>query len=379
MVKNKKVILITVLLTNCLYIFNLICKSASIENKSSSINDIVKIKELTFGECDFILKVGYSDLSYSTINSDGNEISDGNIKNFFIGNQDVTDTYSNHFAQLKKYYVSMSQDSNNAITHKIVITKNDASYFFCSYFYERDGHKIDYLYYGKHKGSIKNQIPHSFKGASPSYNLAISYFYSPFTANIYDNQQYHQTDYYNVAFTAQIMFMCYYKTSNSGIIFAYYTSSSAIRNGEVKETQFFVIEDIIGNGAKYVDGITFRGGSSLDVCIVSNSNKISQYTDKIITDQLSLTNNSSSRNCISEMHYVSRKPTLSIFSRKLDKCSSTYNCNQFSCSNNPNYATTFFWGLYASKEIEELFKLYCNYSFYDSNELLGSRLHTKIG
>ena len=72
MVKNKKVILITVLLTNCLYIFNLICKSASIENKSSSINDIVKIKKLTFCECDFILKVGYSNLSYSTINSDSN-------------------------------------------------------------------------------------------------------------------------------------------------------------------------------------------------------------------------------------------------------------------------------------------------------------------
>ena len=317
------------------------------------------------------LKAGYEDASCSVTTANGNEASQDYVENFFVNNEDVEDTYGNHFVELNKYYINMSQDSDGVITYKLANMKIDDTYFICPYFKDKDGNEINYAYYGKYKGNVTNGKLCSKAGVIPTYSTTIDDFRTYARAN---GDQYHQTDWCTV-FTAQIMFMCYYKTTKADDKITYRSYGGSIGSG----TQVLGIEDIIGNGLEVVDGVCFYSASSLSSCAVAYDEKISDYKATTTTNKTTLTGASgSSGKYISKMYYVNGKPALSIFPKALSGSSSTYYCDSFFYLTSSSTASLISWGADGSYGIYGLFCLSCEYSWSRTSGDFGSRLHCKI-
>lgn len=292
------------------------------------------------------------------------------VTNFFVENTDVTDSLGNHFVKLKKFYVSITEESDGSLTYKVAHTKLDDTYFLNPYFKDKDGNEIDYAYYGKYKGYVSNSKLCSKSGVTPTYSTTIDN-YRTYARN--NGAQYHQTDWCAV-FTAQIMCMVAYATTQAENILSCRSYGSSTGSG----TQILGIEDIIGNGYEDVDGVVFRSGSSLAASSVSWADKISDYASGITTNQTTLTGaTGSSGSYISKMYYVSGKPALSIFPKALSGGSaSTYYCDAFyyNSRNSPNLC---YWGADGSYDFYGLFSLICTYAWSRSNSNIGARLHSK--
>ena len=371
MLKNKKLIITTTIFNCCLCVSSMASSYVFTKSASVSTSGTVDVKNRTFGVTDIVLTAGYSDTSCTVKDLNGNSISDDDIKSFFVENEDVTDTYNNHFVQLKRYYVSMSQASNGVMTYKLSTTKKDSSYFVCPYFKDKDGNEIEYAYYGKYKGSVSSGKLCSIAGVTPTYSTSIDNFRTYARAN---GDQYHQTDWCTV-FTAQIMFMCYYKTTKADDKISYRNYNYQTGTG----VQVLGIEDIIGNGYEDVDGVCFYGASSLSSCAVAYDEKISDYKATTTTNKTTLTGASGTKgNYISRMYYVSGKPALSIFPKALSGGSSTYYCDCFYCGNNSSSSYFAYWGGSGSNDSRGLFFLSCDLTWSLTGGVLGSRLHCKI-
>ena len=291
------------------------------------------------------------------------------IIDFFVADTDVTDSLGNHFVKLKKFYVLITQESDGTLTYKLSHYKVNSNYFLNPYFKDKDGNEIDYAYYGKYKGYVSSSKLCSKSGVTPTYSTTIDNFRTYARNN---GANYHQTDWCAV-FTAQIMLMCVYATTQATNILTYRRYGSATGSG----TQILGIEDIIGNGYEDVDGVVFRSGSSLAASSVSWADKISDYASGITTNQTTLTGaTGSSGSYISKMYYVSGKPALSIFPKALSGSSSTYYCDAFyyNSSNSPNLC---YWGAYSSGDRYGLFYLRCYDAWSDASGLIGARLHSK--
>ena len=371
MLKNKKLIITTTIFTFCLCISSMASSYVFSKSTSISVDGSVDIKNRTFGPTDIVLTAGYSDASCTVKDLSGNSISDDDIKSFFVENEDVTDKYGNHFAQLKRYYVSMSQASSGVMTYKLSTTLKDSSYFVCPYFYDKDGNEIEYAYYGKYKASVSNSKLCSVSGVVPAttdYNINDFRTYARANGN-----QYHITDWCAV-FTVQIMCMCVGKTTQMNNListFRYYSD----KTGGGK--QILGIEDIVGNGYEDVDGVVFRSGSTLAASTVSWATKISDYAANITTNQTTLTGATGSNGgYITQMFYSYKKPALSIFPKKLDGTSSTYYCDRltFDKSSSPNLVV---WGSYGPDPTGGLFSLSCNCTYTLANYMFSTRLHAK--
>ena len=371
MLKNEKLIFITSTFICCLCISSMASSYVFTKSASISVDGSVDIKDRTFGVTDIVLTAGYSDASCTVRDLNGNSISDGDIKSFFVENEDVTDKYNNHFVQLKRYYVSMSQASSGVMTYKLSTTKKDSSYFVCPYFYDKDGNEIEYAYYGKYKGNVTDEKLYSIAGVTPTYSTTIDNFRTSARAN---GDQYHKTDWCTV-FTAQIMLMCYYKTTKVDDKITYRSCGYQTGTG----VQVLGIEDIIGNGFEDVDGVCFYGASSLSSCAVAYDEKISDYKATTTTNKTTLTGASGiSGNYISRMYYVSGKPTLSFFPKALSGGSlSTYYCDLFYYGTNSGSSYLTCWGARGPYDSQGLFYLSCSGLWSYTSSSIVSRLHAK--
>ena len=385
MLNNKKTIIATTIFISCLTVYTM--SSMYVFTKSASVTKyaIADVKDRTF-TYDIIFKAGYEDASCSVKDAYGNDVSLTDVQNFFVEDLDVTDSYGNHFVKLKKYYVSMSQDTSGGdedgvITYKLASAKVDDKCFVCPYFYDKDGNEIGYAYYGKYKGNVADSKLCSKSGVVPTYKGTIDTYRSYARAN---GNQYHQTDWCSV-FTAQIMFMCAYKTTKFEAKVTSRESESETGSG----TQVLGIEDIVGNGYEIVDGLQIRytANTNLDVVNVSWENKISAYSDNMTNNTVDIGEyvNGYSAYYIKHMNYVNGSPVLSLFPKEFtDQASQAssykkYYCDKFyfdnSSEENPKFV---YWGSYAStKYVTGLFLLNCNYNWTYWSSLVGSRLHTK--
>ena len=378
MLKIKKFILFSVLFAICFCASTMAAKYIFVQDASFSISGEVDVKSRSYIN-NIVLRAGYSDTSCTVRDFDGNDISSDQegIKNFFVENEDVTDDYGNHFVQLKKYYINMSQDdTTGVITYKLSNKKEDDTYFVCPYFLDKDGNEIEYAYYGKYKGyydtSADTKVLRSISGVTPTYSTTIDN-YRTYARN--NGDQYHQTDWCAV-FTAQIMFMCTYKTTDISKALTYRTFGSETGKGK----EILGIEDLVGNGYEDVDGVVFRtdGSASLAGSSVSYADKISDYAADITTHQTTLTGASgSSGNYISKMYYSEGQPALSLFPKEINGSSSTYYCDRFNYPSS-NRANLVLWGAYSSNDRYGLFYVNCNGTWAHSDGGIGSRLHTKI-
>ena len=346
-------------INNCMF-----GKSTKKDKKPSSTT--ITITDYNYG----ITGAGQSSPSLTrTLSNSGKTATSQDLIDFFVADTDVTDSLGNHFVKLKKFYVYMSQDSNGVMTYKLSHYKVNSNYFLNPYFKDKDGNEIDYAYYGKYKGYVSSSKLCSKSGVTPTYSTTIDN-YRTYARN--NGANYHQTDWCAV-FTAQIMLMCVYATTQATNILTYRSYGSATGSG----TQILGIEDIIGNGYEDVDGVVFRSGSSLAASSVSWADKISDYASGITTNQTTLTGaTGSSGSYISKMYYVSGKPALSIFPKALSGSSSTYYCDAFyyNSSNSPNLCC---WGASVSSDSYGLFCLRCDHAWSDASSVIGARLHSK--
>lgn len=339
------------------------------DKKTEGAPSTKSFKEFKFG----VKNVGQSSPTLTKISYDTSKYTPTltDVTNFFVASTDVTDSLGNHFVKLKKFYVSITEESDGTLTYKVAHEKLDDTYFLNPYFKDKDGNEIDYAYYGKYKGYVSSSKLCSKSGVTPTYSTTGD-SYRTYARN--NSANYHQTDWCAV-FTAQIMCMCAYATTNAENILSYRSCGSATGSG----TQIFGIEDIVGNGYEFVDGVVFRSGSTLTASSVSWADKISDYASGITTNQTTLSNatSGSSGSYISKMYYVSGKPALSIFPKSLSGGSSTtYYCDAFyyNSSNSPNST---WWGASGAYSYYGLFYLNCYDSWSVTDSIYGSRLHSK--
>ena len=288
---------------------------------------------------------------------------------FFVADTDVTDSLGNHFVKLRKFYVSITEESDGTLTYKVAHTKLDDTFFLNPYFKDKDGNEIDYAYYGKYKGYVSSSKLCSKSGVTPTYSTTIDN-YRTYARN--NGANYHQTDWCAV-FTAQIMLMCVYATTQATNILTYRSYSSATGSG----TQILGIEDIIGNGYEDVDGVCFYGGSALGSCAVAYDEKISDYKATTTTNKTTLTGASGSSGYIKTMYYASGKPALSIFPKTTGGSSSTYYCDYFYMGSSSGSAYLSYWGADSAYDRYGLFYLNSYYSWSNSDSVIGARLHSK--
>ena len=383
MLKNKKTRIATTIFISCLTISTMSSSYVFAKSASGAKHFVADVKDRTF-TYDIILKAGYENASCSVKDTYGNDVSQTDVQNFFVKDLDVTDSYGNHFVKLKKYYVSMSQDTSGGdedgvITYKLANVKVDDTYFVCPYFYDKDGNEIDYAYYGKYKGYYDSNADTkklcSISGVAPTYSTDIDTYRTYAKAN---GEQYHQTDWCAV-FTAQIMFMCYYKTSKADDKITYRTYGNKTGIG----VQVLGIEDIVGNGYEVVDGVQVRQDTNSSSVTVSWENNIGSYSASMTNNETEIGNyvNGYSGYYVKHMNYVSGNPILSLFPKEFSDNSrgyATYYCDEFYFNNtsggNPRLI---YWGAYGSSNGRGLFTLYCRNAWSSSGDIIGSRLHAK--
>ena len=373
--KNQKLIIVITMFASCLGVSSMASSYNFTKSASYSTSGTVDVKDRTYEITDIILSAGYSDASCTVNGLQGQTLSNDEIENFFVEDKDVTDSYDNHFVKLKRYYVSMSQASNGVMTYKLSTTKKDSSYFVCPYFYDKDGNEIEYAYYGKYKGSISGEKLCSKSGSSltATYNTTLDSFRNYAKAN---GDQYHQTDWCTV-FTAQIIFMCMYKTTQASNFMEYRSSGSntILGNGD----KYLGIEDIVGNGYECVDGMVVRSGTTLDACSISWANKISDYKSNLTTNQSYLIGATKTTAYISKKYYSEGKPILSLFPKEMNGSTdgTTYYCDCFTFNSSYSPNSTF-WGAFSKAYSSNGLFCLASHSNWDlSSAVITSRLHAK--
>ena len=346
-------------INNCMF-----GKSTKKDKKPSSTT--ITITDYNYG----ITGAGQSSPSLTrTLSNSGKTATSQDLIDFFVADTDVTDSLGNHFVKLKKFYVYMSQDSNGVMTYKLSHYKVNSNYFLNPYFKDKDGNEIDFAYYGKYKGYVSSSKLCSKSGVTPTYSTTIDN-YRTYARN--NGANYHQTDWCAV-FTAQIMLMCVYATTQATNILTYRSYGSATGSG----TQILGIEDIIGNGYEDVDGVCFYGGSALGSCAVAYDEKISDYKATTTTNKTTLTGASGSSGYIKTMYYASGKPALSIFPKTTGGSSSTYYCDYFYMGSSSGSAYLSFWGAGGASADGGLFYMSSIGSWSYADGSIGARLHSK--
>lgn len=179
------------------------------------------------------------------------------LHDFFVANEDVTDSNGNHFVQLKKFFVKIL-GTDYVTGYQVSHTKIDDSYILCPMFYDKDGNEIDYAYYGKYKGYVTSNKLYSQAGKTPTYSTTIDN-YMTYARNNGSNE-YYAID-WATAFTAQIMFMIVYANTKYDAFFTYRTYGATTGNGETSST-FLGIEDMVGNGYEMLINVSKQSGGS---------------------------------------------------------------------------------------------------------------------
>lgn len=286
------------------------------------------------------------------------------LQSFFVADTDVVDSNGNHFVKMKKFYMCITQNNDGSQKWQVSSEKVNDDFFLHPFFYDKDGNEIDYAYYGKYKGSVSSNVLKSVSGVSPTGSISGNNYRTYARAN--GSNEYHQTDWATVLL-AQCMFMIVYATAKYDSIFTMRGKDTT--TGTNTQT-FFGIEDMVGNGFEFVDGITYSGGT----CYYKNY--VGEYSG-VITSGNSISGIPTSSDVYQKNKlYVQNKPVSVIFPQNVSGASSTtYLCDMFYGSTSTQRSA--WWGSVGVGNSYGLFCLDCKYSWTITSSDRGARLHTK--
>ena len=285
------------------------------------------------------------------------------LQNFFVADTDVVDSNGNHFVKMKAFFMKITYNSDGSQKWQVSHVKADDSYFRHPFFYDKDGKEIEFAYYGKYKGSVSSSVLKSVSSVSPTYSTTGDNFRTYARANGSDN--YHQTDWAAVLL-AQCMFMIAHATTKYDRVFTmrqYYATT-----GNNTQT-FFGIEDMVGNGLEFVDGITYSNGT----CYYKDF--VGQYNGQI-TSGNSISGIPTGTKYQKNKLYIPNKPISVIFPQNISGASeTTYLCDEFYGSASSNRST--WWGSSGTYAFYGVFYLHCNYDRTRNGLGSGARLFAK--
>lgn len=308
---------------------------------------------------------GVGAASYTLTRTDlnvGLTSSSQDLHDFFVADEDVVDSNGNHFVALKKFYMKVSTNADGSQKWQVSNTKVDDDYFLCPFFYDKDGNVVEIAYYGKYKGSVSSNILKSVPNVAPKYNTTGDNFRTYARNN--GSVDYHQTDWAAVLL-AQCMFMIVYATTKYDSVFT--MRSYGATTGTNTQT-FFGIEDMVGNGYEFVDGITYSNG------VVYYQDLIKNYVGQL-TSGYSISGISTSSGYQKTKMNISGKPISLIFPQTLSGSETTYLCDQFYGSTSSNRST--WWGSSGSAANGGVFCLHCRSARAFTGSDLGARLFAK--
>ena len=306
-------------------------------------------------------------------------------------NQTVTDENGNVFVKLRKFYVKLMPDSS-AI--RISHFKIDDSYQVNPYFIDENGDEVEFAYYGKYKGSVSNGKIYSKADGTALDNVSANTIKN--YLNAWNNSSYFLTD-WTATFTAQIMFMFIYGTTNYSLIFSNSKIKESGSSCATSSSSLVGICDFLGNGLEYVDGLSFEATNANSYSLYYETN-IKNYTSSgavssngtnVTLQDGTLEEDAHSFSYIKEMYIGSTITPELIFPTKTGGNSSEYYCDAMECNANKyNEKVATFWGMsgyeessnendYSSFDTQGLFYTKNCYSYDESAKGLSARLHAK--
>jgi|GEM_PF-5196337 len=312
---------------------------------------------------------GVGNESYTLTRTDANvglDQTSTDLHDFFVANEDVTDSNGNHFVQLKKFYVKITKNVNGSFKYQVSHAQNDDEYFLCPMFYDKDGNEIDYAYYGKYKGYVTSSRLYSQSGKTPTYSTTIDNFMTYARNN--NSNEYYAID-WATAFTAQIMFMIVYASTKYDAFFTYRSYGATTGSGGTAST-FLGIEDMVGNGFELLVNVSKQNGGSR----FYYKDYIGDWTSGAITSGNYFDGAPTSSDYQSKHLYNADKPIATMFPSELDGSSTTFYCDYYYYSANTQLV---YWGAYSAFDTYGLFYLNCYYAWSNTNSNLGSRLCAK--
>lgn len=286
------------------------------------------------------------------------------LHDFFIANEDVTDSNGNHFVQLKKFFVKIL-GTDYVTGYQVSHTKIDDSYILCPMFYDKDGNEIDYAYYGKYKGYVASNKLYSQSGKTPTYSTTIDNFMTYARNN--GSNEYYAID-WATAFTAQIMFMIVYASTKYDAFFTYRSPGSTTSSGETAST-FLGIEDMIGNGFEFLVNVSKESGGKFYY-----KDYIGDWSSGAITSGNYFDKATTSMNYQSKHLYNADKPIATMFPSEVKGSATTFYCDQYYYDASAQLAI---WGADSASNAYGLFCLLCFYAWSFTDDNLGSRLCAK--
>ena len=288
------------------------------------------------------------------------------LHDFFVANEDVTDSNGNHFVQLKKFFVKIL-GTDYVTGYQVSHTKIDDSYILCPMFYDKDGNEIDYAYYGKYKGYVASNKLYSQSGKTPTYRTTIDNFMTYARNN--GSNEYYAID-WATAFTAQIMFMIVYASTKYDAFFTYRAVGATTGNGGTTST-FLGIEDMIGNGREMLVNISKKSGDSQQFYY---KDYIGNWAIGAISSGNSFNMVSKSSGYQSKHLYNADKPIATMFPSEVKGSATTFYCDYYDRSIDGRLVI---WGGVTYYD-SGLFCLDCNYiAWPETDKNSGSRLCAK--
>ena len=276
------------------------------------------------------------------------------LNNYFFKGSQVTDVNGNVFIKFKKFYIKIFKNSDNTTAIRVSHFKIDDTYVVNPYFIDQDGNEIDYCYYGKYKGSVSNSKIYSKSGLNATSGTYNANNYRNFLKN-WNNDNYFLTD-WTAMLTSQIMFMFVYGTTNLEAVFSGYgNNKNYIRPsgqlcGNGNGITFLSIEDFLGNGLEYIDGLSFLTVSDTSYKIFYETN-IKNYCDNgVSTNEITTTLSSGTyKGFITSLYNISTSENTSLtpellFPKATGGTNSTYYCDILNYNLQRTAKTACYWG-----------------------------------
>ncbi len=340
--------------------------------------------------------------SDGTIFSNTNPTSYGlcyEINNYFFKSEEVTDTNGNVFIKIKKFYIKIIQNSDNTTAIRVSHFKIDDDYLLNPYFLDEDGTtELDYCYYGKYKGSVSNNKIWSKSGVnavSGASNSAKDY--RNFLTN-WNNSSYFLTD-WCAMLTGQIIFMFVWGTTDAETAWNGYASDNNHIRGAGSRTgsgkALIGIEDFLGNGLEFVDGIIIKYNTAANYGLMYSKNISSYYqiyNFLVNNDQSAFTNfdgkpitvyggdiGNHSQSYVKKLYNSTTLTPFLLYPSEIGGSSSTYYCDIINFNSSKKTAHVSYWGCTGndSSKYHGLFYTENGFLMSETCSGLSTRLHAK--
>lgn len=290
------------------------------------------------------------------------------LHDFFVANEDITDSNGNHFVQLKKFFVKIL-GTDYVTGYQVSHTKIDDSYILCPMFYDKDGNEIDYAYYGKYKGYIENNKLYSQSGKKPSLHTTTIDNYMTYARNNGSNE-YYAID-WATAFTIQIIFIIIYANTNYNNYFTIRNNDSI--TGEGANSMFLGIEDIVGNGYEFLINISRSSNDGR----FYYKDYIGDWSSGAITSGNYIDNVPTPTTAWQSKHFYNiNKPIATMFPSEIKGSATTFYCDRYEYFSRSSHHCVM-WSTYVNDDDYGIFYLNCQSEWTTSGNAIVSRLCTK--